>query len=101
MDNPDNETDKVMSEGEMIANYAKSDGWHYVKDTFTAEIMSLQSILTLTGKTPEERDREIAARSMAIEILMELMRKVEGRASQHEGNKLLSEKPNTDIVTTY
>lgn len=100
MDNPiDSETQQVLTEGQMMENYVLSDGWRYAKDEFTKEIMDLQSILNLSGTTPENIAKEIQARTLAIDILMRIIKKVEGRGEQHRGNKTLTLPPENDFVT--
>lgn len=83
----DNETLQTVSEGERVQRLVEGEDWTYIKDLFSQEIMDLQSIKNLTGTTPEEVILDIKARNTAIDILMGIITKVEGRAAQHQGNK--------------
>lgn len=82
------EDDKVFLEGERFENFVKSSDWNWIKDRFTQKIMDLQSIKNLEGSKPEEIMSDIKARNTAIDILLEIISDVEGRAEQHQNNKL-------------
>lgn len=85
-------TIKILSEGEMVDNFVQSDGWRWVKDRFTQKIMDLQSIKNLDkSKTATMLQREIIMRENVVEVLMEIIKEVEGRAAQHRGNKPLGQ----------
>lgn len=82
------EDDKVFLEGERFENFVKGSDWAWIKDRFTQRIMDLQSIKNLEGSAPDEIMSDIKARNTAVDILMEIIRDVEGRADQHQNNKL-------------
>jgi len=79
---PDQETGKILSEGEELANLVKGIGWSIVKKRLTEEIVSLGDIFTLNNK--ENLAIELGARQMATEILLNWMKKVEGDAFTYD-----------------
>lgn len=81
----DSETAQVQAEGQMIADYVKSDGWRWVKDRLMEKIMDLQSIMNVDG-TPENVIVDLKSRRMAVETLVALIKQVESRAEQHSNN---------------
>jgi len=84
----DKETAEMEREGQMIEDFSKSDGWRWIKDRFTEEIMDLQSIRNIDPQlSPEGVVLDIKARHTAVDILLKMIQKVEGRASQHANNK--------------
>lgn len=88
----DKETLSINREGQMIDDFTKSEGWTWIKDRLTERILDLQSIRNINDKlSPEEVVLDIKARNTAVEILLEVIRTVEGRASQHANNNHLTE----------
>jgi hypothetical protein len=81
----DKETIQVQAEGQMIADYVKSDGYRWVKDRLMEKIMDLQSIMNVDGN-PETVIVDLKARRMAVETLVSLIKQIEGRAEQHTNN---------------
>lgn len=79
---------QVFQEGQTVAQYVESEGWQRVKDKFTEKIMDLQSIKNLTTEKPDELIADIKARNTAIDILVEIMAELEGRADQHKTNTI-------------
>jgi len=90
----DKETLAIQREGQMIDDFCKSEGWTWIKDRLSENILDLQSIRNINDKlSPEEVVLDIKARNTAVEILLEVIRKVEGRASQHSNNN--------QVITTH
>lgn len=83
----DNETAQTHAEGELIANYIKSDGYRWLKDRLMEKIMDLQSIMNVDG-TPENVIIDLKARRMAVETLVSLIKHIEARAEQHSNNQV-------------
>ena len=95
----DKETAKIIAEGDTVYNYVNSQGWQKVKQIFTNKIIDLQSIKNLTkGVTATTLAREIATREAAVDILLEIIREVEGQAEQFSGNKGLTKDPEEAII---
>jgi len=83
----DKETTQILSKGEAIYDYVNSQGWSEVKEIFTNKILDLQSIKNLSkGVTATTLAKEISVRECAVDILMEIIKEVEGRAEQYQGN---------------
>lgn len=95
----DNETAQIVTEGDAVYNYVNSKGWQEVKQIFTDKIIDLQSIKNLSkGVTATTLAREIATREAAVDILLEIIREVEGKAQQFDGNRNLTKNPEEVIV---
>jgi hypothetical protein len=93
----DNETQKVFAEGEAVANYVNSKGWHIVKDLFAAKISDLQSIKNLEAGTATKMMQDVKIRLAAVDILLEIIREVEGQAQQHVANIPLMQKEKSGL----
>lgn len=76
-----------MAQGQMVEDFTKSDGWRWIKDRLTEKIMDLQSIRNIAEGDPQQVVLDIKARNAAVDILIEVIRDLEGRASQHANNK--------------
>lgn len=84
----DKETLEIQREGQMIEDFTKTEGWTWIKDRLSETIIDLQSIRNINDAlSPEEVVLDIKARNTAVEILMNVIKNVEGRASQHSNNK--------------
>lgn len=95
-DKIDKETQIVLSEGLKVHEFVSSDGWRFVKEKFTEKIMDLQSIRNLDKtKSAMLMQREIVVRELVVDTLMDIIKEIEGRASQHQGNKILGEPQDT------
>jgi hypothetical protein len=79
---------EILQEGSEITQYIESQGWQRVKDKFMKRIMDLQSIKNLSGAKPEDVMADIKARNTAVDILMDIITELEGRADQHKNNKI-------------
>jgi hypothetical protein len=79
---------EILQEGNEVTRYIESEGWKRVKDKFTERIMDLQSIKNLEGVSPEDLIAELKARNTAIDILMDIITELEGRADQHKQNTI-------------
>ncbi len=87
----DNETQKVFNEGRALDDFTKSDGWRIVEDIFTQKIQDLQSIKNLTGTTPTQIVQDIKVRTTVVDVLMEILKDIKGRAEQFNGNQPLTQ----------
>jgi hypothetical protein len=96
----DLETLKTEQEGQLVNDYVKSDGWQYVRDRFTEKIMDLQSIMNV-DPDPNNVIVDLKSRKMAVDILMDLIRDIEGRASQHENNSPILTTQSEEIIVQY
>lgn len=84
----DDETKKVVSEGERIENWVKSDDWKFIKKKLFNKLINVDSLNALPGDlSNEEFLREAAARKGAISLVLDWIREVEGRASQSAANR--------------
>jgi hypothetical protein len=83
----DNETIQTQREGQLIADYVKSDGYRWLKDRLMEKIMDLQSIMNVDG-SPENVIVDLKARRMAVDTLVSLIKQIEGRAEQHSNNQV-------------
>lgn len=93
----DQETQKVLREGEKMAAFVKGDEWAMVKDIMVAKIMDFQSIMNIDGNDPVEIAQKIQIRQEVVTALKEIIQEVEGRADQHRLN--LQEDENEERLT--
>lgn len=90
MQQVDSETLKIITEGEKLENFVKSDNWVMVRQKLSDKIAELQSILNVPDGTPEEVMIQIAARQVAIHILLDWLKDVESTAEQNAANKQMA-----------
>ena len=81
----DPETQRVLREGQVLADLVKSAAWGLVKRKMNKLLLDLGNILTIDNKTADPV-KELAARQMAIGIIMELVKEIEGDAAQFSDN---------------
>lgn len=93
----DIDTQKILIEGGQLKTLVGSEGWSVARDFLMQQIIDLQSIRNITATDPTEVIIDIKARTVAIDIILEWLRQVEGTARQHEGNKVILEE--TDAIT--
>lgn len=91
MEPMDAETQQVFSEGEAISDYVRTKAWRIVKEKFTNRIMDLQSVMNIKHLEPEQMAREVFARQLACDYILDLIKDVEGQAAQHNSNKSLTQ----------
>lgn len=89
---------RIQKQGGDAAMYIQTEGWNLVKEIFQNEIMDLQSIKNLDSSKPDELLADIRARNTAIDILMKVIRLVEGKAEQFKNNRV-PDAPTGDIIT--
>lgn len=82
----DKETHKVLKEGDLLQELVKSDGWKIVQKRFTDMVIELGDVFSIKDAEPEAAFRQLAARQIAIELVMNWMKDIEGRARQHAAN---------------
>ncbi len=90
------DTQKVLREGEQIANLVKSDGWRLVRAKLFNKITDLNSVLGIAGKTNEEIVRELGVRQETVKALFEWLREIEGTAEGHITDEALFKKTMED-----
>lgn len=83
----DKETADILREGQKIADFIRGDEWAIVKGKFMKKVVELADIMTIDSKDPHILMAEMAARQMAMTILLEVIKDIEGDANAHEHNK--------------
>lgn len=99
----DKDTEKVLQEGEMVANFVESDGWRWARDRFLELVKENESVLGIKmGKNWQDVVVELGARQLAVQIVTEWIAQVEGRASQHKNQERdLVKKEDEEETTKY
>lgn len=89
MEEKDLETSQIQARGVSLQSMVQSEGWKIVKGKFTDKLLDLQSIrnLPVTG-TPTQIKQEIAIRNTVSEIILEVLKEIEGEAEQYKGNNI-------------
>lgn len=91
----DKETREVVSTGKRYYDLVHSDGWKLVREIFQNKVIDFQSINNLEAKTGTALLQEIRTRKNVCDILLEILREVEGTADQFENNTV-EDKPEKD-----
>jgi hypothetical protein len=81
----DAETRIVYDEGEHISSLVSSEGWKLAKRALSSRILEIGNILSIS-KT-ENAVQELGARQIAIQLVLDWLRDIEGAANQHKSNK--------------
>lgn len=82
--NIDPQTQKVLKDGEILANLVDSDGWKMAKKRLCDSLLTVMDIMTLEKK--DDIVQEIGARQLAVQLVMNWISEIEGTANQHTSN---------------
>jgi len=88
MRKPDKETRKILKKGELLSSLVQHEAWPLVKVKFNEMVLSLGDIFSLNELDPQKLQSQLAARQIAIEMVMNWMREIEGITKQHETNSV-------------
>ena len=80
----DKQTMKVMKEGEQLLRLVEDEKWMTAKRLLYKQILEVGNILAI--ETKENALVELAARQMAITMVFEWIKEVEGSALAHKAN---------------
>lgn len=95
----DEETKKVLTDGDKLKALVESEGWQIVYRKFSDKIMDLQFIANVDDATPEKAFIDMQARKYAVSILMDWMKNdILGTVEQHINNNKLTKTENGYIV---
>jgi hypothetical protein len=94
----DPETKKVLKEGETVRALVAHDGWPIVRRKYNEMVMSLGDVFSIKEQDPQKAFLQIAARQIAIELAMNWIAEVEGRARQQEFSEKAFEKIRRDAI---
>ena len=81
-----------------LSDIVAHDGWKIVRRRFTEMTLALGDIFGFREADPAKLLHEIAARQMAIELVMNWIRDVEGSARQHQTNSEAYEKMREESI---
>lgn len=85
-DKPDEETSQLLDDGVELEAMARSKGWGIAKRMLHAKILDVGNILTIgkaDGLDPTKLVIELAARQLAIEMVLGWQQEVEASVTQH------------------
>ena len=102
--NLDQETDKVLSEGEKVMNFVNSDGWRWAKDRILDLVADVQNIGNIDASVSSDvLLREVQAKQLAVDMVKRWLEEVEGRANQHKSQDqgLANSKEEEEIIKQY
>lgn len=92
----DKETQQVYDEGELFLQLVQHKAWGLAKElVFTPGLLDLQSVQNIKHTGPTDMAREVFARQLACDYVMNMLKDIEGRAQQHVANASLTQ----DTVT--
>jgi len=95
----DEDTAKILQEGQKVADFVKSDAWFMIKAKLEAKIAILDSLSNFP-RGEKNAEVEIEKRVGAIAIVREWIDEIEGDAEQHNSNApvLLKENDKEEII---
>lgn len=96
---PKGEVEEMMTDSGRVKYTVATPGWPIIKDRVFALINDAQSIMGVEAKDAEAMLREIEAKRMAINLITEWIREIEGEAAQYdqEDAALYEEEPDEYI----
>lgn len=93
------EEQKIVSDGQMLADYIKSDGYKFLKARILDQVIRLSDITTIGDADPVI---EIKSRKVAIKVILDSISEVEGTAKQHENhNEVLNRLKKEEYIVKY
>ena len=93
---------KNQTEGQMVEDFVNSDGWKYAMNKLDIILNRIDAISSLPDSlTKEQKLEEMERRQGAISLIKIWRDEIEGRAEQHNNNKVPPEKIDNEILITY
>ena len=83
------ETDQILTDGQALKDLIKSRGWGLLTAKFDNALDDIKSVMGLDMKSIKTNDdlmAQIAARQIAVETIMGVLKEVVGEADQFEKN---------------
>lgn len=95
----DQETKKILTEGEKLKLLIEHDGWGVAYQRFSDKIMDLQFIENVDDSSPEKALIDMKARKYAVSILLDWMKNdILGAVEQHNNNNTFAKPINSIII---
>lgn len=89
----DTETKIVTEEGQAFLDLIQSKGWGLAKETIiTPFLLDMQSVNNIKHGTTTDIAREVYARQIAVEYVVNMLKDIEGRGEQHKNNAELTKE---------
>lgn len=82
------EQKKFFDKNKEVHDLANSQQWAMIKVRLFEKIDDLQSVMNVDMENPEQTFQDIKTRKNVIDVLVELMKEVDGEARQFEENEL-------------
>ena len=98
MENKDKETLEILSAGEKAKLFTESGDWKDLKGRFARRIQKMMSIESeeLLHADKETIIQVITAKKLAKDMIIDVIREVEGIADQHKGNAQIKKEVTLD-----
>ncbi len=83
-----NDTKKILSEGEQLQEFVKSDGWKIARKRLTDKLIVLDSFSAIPkeGRTDAAILKEARLREAVNSVIVEWLKEIEGLADQANFN---------------
>lgn len=95
----DNETKKIISDGEKLKLMTEHEGWGVARSLLSAKILDLQMIGDIVDLDPQAMAIQAKAKRLAAEILYNFLKQdIEGTVEQLNNNNPLPPKKEDYIV---
>ncbi len=82
----DNETNKILSEQDMLRELVGHQGWVVARKILLDKILELQDAFQIEDKTATAMLNDLRARKKASRIIYDWLKEIEGTAQQSQDN---------------
>jgi len=97
----DKETQKMLSDGEKIADFVNSSAWKLVKDKLVNRLITLDSISSMPTMDKDEFYVQAKIREGVVSIITEWIRDIEGDAEKHKSNKQAFSSMREEVIIEH
>lgn len=83
----DKETQQIDTQNKLAKDLVNHEGWKLVRTMFTDAILDLQNAFNIDDSDVNRIVTDLKARKLATTILFDILKNIEGSASQADENK--------------
>ena len=97
------DTQKILSEGEKLSNFVESDAWKLIRKKLFDKLITIDSIAGVPKdkKTNEEIIFEIKLREGVVSLILQWIREIEGSAKKYKFDSKMFEDIRRDSIIQY
>lgn len=100
---PDQETQKILTEGQKIEAFVSSQDWKLIKEKLFSKLITVDSIASIdsTGMNNDQFIKEVQARAGAVQLVIEWIKEIEGIAVNNRSNQELFQDIRQESIHKY